>query len=185
MTGWSFFRYLLHFITVLLKLPTWRLLDVIMSKFNLVWWLRQSTCVHHHVTKAYMCVPSRYYTISTTQIKTYVVVFLLMVMASFRPYVIPSLIRGLCQRTPCVFFFLFITIFLCLHVVSRPFSFCLHAVFTSFSSCLHIGLNLFLVWTRLNYISKNNIIKPIVSFCCWGYNKWMDGLLTENVIVLF
>ena len=39
----------------------------------------------------------------------------------------------------------FVTIFLCLHVVSCPVSFCLHTGLDSFSSCIHVGINLFLV----------------------------------------
>ena len=39
--------------------------------------------------------------------KTYVVIFLFVVMAYFRPYVVPCLILGIFQRTTCEFIFLF------------------------------------------------------------------------------
>ena len=96
-----------------------------------------------------------FFTISTTWIQTYVVILLLMAMAYFHPYVVLSLIRGLCLHTICALVFLFplspcfvdifCTVFLCLNVVSFPVSLCFHSEFDSFSSCLHVGLNSFLV----------------------------------------
>ena len=48
-------------------------------------------------------------------------------------------------------------IYLCLHVVSCRVSFFLHSGFDYFSSCLHVGLDSFLVWPNLNYISNNRV----------------------------
>ena len=59
MPGWSFFPYLLYFVTVLLKPTTWRLSDIITSNFNLVWCSWWFMYVHHHVMTTCMCAPSR------------------------------------------------------------------------------------------------------------------------------
>ena len=59
MTGQSFFPYLVYFINILLKHPTWSLSHVITSDINLLGWSWRRLCVHCHGMTTFACAPSR------------------------------------------------------------------------------------------------------------------------------
>ena len=65
---------------------------------------------------------------------------------------------------------------LCVHVVSWPVSFYLYSGFYYFSSCLHVGLDLFLVWPKLNHISnKEDVLVPVDKKSSIEWLQFMRG----------
>ena len=111
MTGWSFLPYILYFVTVFLKLPTWHFSDVITSTFNILGWSWRCLCVHRHWMTVYVraCMrPHAFRPISTTYIQTYVVILLFLALAYFCPYIVPFIIHELCSRRNCTFLSIFI-----------------------------------------------------------------------------
>ena len=145
MPGWSLFTYLRYLILVLLKLPTWHLLDVITSHLNLTRWSWQHPCVRHNGMMKSVCAPLTVFLLYPlnkfifTSSYSYswlwhLSVFMLWHLFSanyFRvwPYNICFLLLFLHSG-----FYIFS---FCIHAGFHLFSFCLHTVFDSSFFCQH------------------------------------------------
>ena len=103
MPGWSFFPYISYFITVLLWRPTWRLSDVITCDLNRFRWSGRRPYVLRNGQTTYVRAPSSVSSHIHYIDQTYVVNLLFLAVESFCPYVMSSLISGLCPRTTCAF----------------------------------------------------------------------------------
>ena len=141
MTGWSLFIYLLYFLTVLLKIPTWNLSDVITSRLNLNWWSRQFPCMHCHVTTTYMLVPSQ---LVTYPLRKFRLTLLFNYWWLWHIYIL-MFYHLLSAEFSHIWLVNFCLLFICLHAVSCTFYSYLHAWFNYTSLYIHAGLDFFFV----------------------------------------